>query len=237
MPYEAYSRRYLVGWTIQSLSIFFTHVGAASVFISLFYLARVVARPPSDETSRGLRDAQKWALGALVWVCLASITSMGLYISVWAVWVVSDRYSGDSSDPSYAARSLASFAFNVALYATDLICAIGVLVYIVKARKKLLGTPLQKASDILLACGILWLFSVVWLVLSIILNSMAIYPWSGVWVRCLFIILDVLLYIYPTFVVLVLQYVLVTTDKYAVWQPQEQEQEQEQPTKNTEQVV
>ncbi|EFQ34552.1 uncharacterized protein GLRG_09696 [Colletotrichum graminicola M1.001] len=225
MAYEGYSSKYLAGWVLQSVSIPFVHVGAASVFLSLFYLTRVLARPPSDETSRGLREGQKWAIGAFVWVCLASITSMGLSISLWAPRAVGLDYFTSS----YAARSLASFVFDIALYVTDLICAISVLVYIVKARKKLLGTPLQKASNNLLACGILWLIHVVWLVLFILLTNLAYYAYTGEPLGCFLIILDVLLDIYLTFVVLVLLYVLVAKDKYAVWQPQEQEQKQEQP--------
>ncbi|KAK2022809.1 hypothetical protein LX32DRAFT_178895 [Colletotrichum zoysiae] len=239
VPYDSYTGRYLAVRTLESISVPIQHVGAAAVFLSLFYLARILALSQPDETSKG--RGQKWAHGAAVWVILASLTAMILSFSVWAARV---PYDGSSDrDLSSYIRGIVSFSLEAALYATDIICAICVLVYIVKTRKKVLGTPLRKASDIMLAAGILWLARVVWLVVSIILSSFVVSPYASDEVGYFKLFLDVFLDCYLMFVVLVLLFVLATSEKYALAQPeqpqepQEQEQEQEQRTKNMEQVV
>ncbi|KAK2057072.1 hypothetical protein LY76DRAFT_118235 [Colletotrichum caudatum] len=240
-PYDIYTGRYLAIRTMESIGIPIQHVGAAAVFLSLFYLARTLALSRPGETSKG--RMQKWAHAAAIWVVLASLAAMSLSFSVWAARVASGPYDGSSDyDQDYGLsdfiRTVVGFGFEAALYATDIICAICVLVYIVKTRKKVLGTPLRKASDLMLTAGILWLVRVVWLVVSIILSSEVVSTFSGDWLGYLELFLDVILDCYLWLVVLVLLFVLATSEKYALAQPEEpQEQEQEQRTNNTEQVV
>ncbi|KAK2049454.1 hypothetical protein LZ31DRAFT_590815 [Colletotrichum somersetense] len=238
-PYDIYSSRYLTIRAQESISIPIQHFGAAAIFLSLFYLARILTLSQPDETSKG--RGKKWAHGAAIWVLLASLTAMILTISVWAA-KASDPYDDSSdSDMSYYIRGIVSFSLEAALYATHIICAIFVLVYIVKTRKKVLGTPLRKVSDLMLTAGILWLVRVVWLVLSIVLSSLVVSPYAGDGLGYFKLFLDVFLDPYLTFVVLVLLFVLATSEKYALAQPEQpqepQEQEQEQRTKNMEQVV
>ncbi|KAK1964468.1 hypothetical protein LY78DRAFT_582409 [Colletotrichum sublineola] len=228
---ESYDSQYVVLETLASICIPIRNVGQAAVFLSLFYLTRAFALLQSDKTSEGLSAGQKWTLGAFIWVCLAGVTSMCLSFSSWAARVAAGFGNRSSGDMSSFYRSIASFSLDVALYATHLICAISVMVYIAKTRKKL-GTRLLKASNLMLTCGILWLIRITWVVLYIVLSNLVVSGYGG-WEALLISIIDDLLDVYLCFVVLVLLYVLATVDKYAVLQPQEQEQR----TKNREQVA
>ncbi|KAK1997539.1 hypothetical protein LX36DRAFT_657404 [Colletotrichum falcatum] len=233
-PYMSYDPMYLALMALYSVDIPFEHVGAAAVFYSLFHLCRAFEILRPGETPTGPRRRHKWALAAFVWVCLASVTAMCLSISDWAAEV---NISYDDYDPEEDVqpmnRGLAGTIIQLALYATHILCAIFVLVDIAKTRKKVLGSPLHKASDVMLTCGILWLVHVVWLVLSLALPLGVSYHGDD-WPSILVLMLDLLLDSYQAFVILVLLYVLATTDKYAVSQPRE---EQEQRAKAPAQAV
>ncbi|GKT51179.1 uncharacterized protein ColSpa_11360 [Colletotrichum spaethianum] len=143
---------------------------------------------------------------------------MCLSISIFAAWYSSSNlYDGINS------RSIAASSIDLALYATHLICAIGTMVYTAKARKKVLGTPLQKPSSLMLTCAILWLLRNVWALLySILVNFLISFYYDGMYDWGY--IVDIFLYNWMAFVILVLLYVLATMEKYAMSQLQEQEQ-------------
>ncbi|GKT65590.1 hypothetical protein ColTof4_03646 [Colletotrichum tofieldiae] len=215
---------YLALLTLSNISIPIGHVGSAAVFLALFYLARAFSLLRTDETSRRYRIGRQCALGAFIWVCLAGLTVMCLSISIFVARYADTGY-GYSQDyyDGLRNRSVAASSIDLALFATHLLCAIGTMVYTAKARKKVLGTPLQKASNLMLACGILWLLRNVWSLLYTILwgfmfgfNINFVYSWG--------FIFDIILNSWMTFVIFVLLYVLATTDKYAMSQPQGQEQ-------------
>ncbi|KZL82473.1 hypothetical protein CI238_03181 [Colletotrichum incanum] len=221
--YGYYSPSYLALLALSSISIPIGHVGSAAVFLALFYLARAFSLHRTDETSKRYRIGRQWALGAFIWVCLASLTVMCLSISIFAA-----RYAntGYNNGPDYydgiRNRSIAASSFDLALFVTHLICAIGTMVYVAKARRKVLGTPLQKASNLMLTCAILWLLRNVWsLLFSILWGFM--YGFAFSFMYSWGYIFDMILNNWMTFVILVLLYVLATTDKYAMSQPQEQE--------------
>ncbi|KAK2008944.1 hypothetical protein LZ32DRAFT_608962 [Colletotrichum eremochloae] len=137
VPYEGWTPKYVASRTLGSINIPIEHVGSATVFLSLFHLARAVALLPSDERPIGLSAGQKWARAVFIWVCLASVTSMCLFFSVWAGEVANNDYGTFTDDVSSFYRSIVSTSLRIALYATHIICAICVLVYIAKTRKKL----------------------------------------------------------------------------------------------------
>ncbi|KAK1974231.1 hypothetical protein LZ30DRAFT_741049 [Colletotrichum cereale] len=229
--YERYSS--VAMQALNSINIPIAHVAAAAVFLSLFYLARAFTLLRVDETSWRFRIGRKCALGAFIWMCLGSVTVMCLSISIWAVWLTDDGSRPSRDRFQYAnMRNLAAFSINMALYVTHIICAIGVMVYIVKARKKVLGNSLHKASNLMLTCGILWLIRNAWLLVYIILSNFAptffyAYDYTMGW----FLILDVILDSYPMFVVLVLLYVLATSNDMS------EPGGQERPTKSMDQAV
>ncbi|GJC88022.1 hypothetical protein ColLi_10860 [Colletotrichum liriopes] len=215
---------YLAILSLSNISIPIGHVGSAAVFLALFYLARAFSLLRTDETSRRYRIGRQWALGAFIWVCLAGLTVMCLSISIYAERYANTGYN-NSQDyyEGLSNRSTAASSIDLALFATHVLCAIGTMVYIARARKKVLGTPLQKASNLMLACGILWLLRNVWSLLYTILWGFMfgfafefVYSWG--------FIFDIILNSWMTFVIFVLLYVLATTDKYAMSQPQGQEQ-------------
>ncbi|KAK6211562.1 hypothetical protein QIS74_10826 [Colletotrichum tabaci] len=197
------------------IALLFNHLSEAAIFLALFYLARALNLARADETSRRYRIGRKWALGAVIWICLGSVVVLCISLSIFIQRSFTERDNAEMEFfMSIYNRSVASASINLAVCVTNLGCAIGTMVYTAKARKKVVGDSLQKMSTLMLTCAILWLIRNVWMVLFTFFLAFAPYVIRGflTWVD----IIDPILNSWMTFVILALLFVLATVEKYAL---------------------
>ncbi|GJD01238.1 hypothetical protein ColKHC_10063 [Colletotrichum higginsianum] len=197
------------------IGLLFNHLSEAAIFLALFYLARALNLARTDETSRRYRIGRKWALGAVIWICLGSVVVLSISLSIFIQRSFTERNnSGMEFFMSVYNRSMASASINLAVCVTNLGCAIGTMVYTAKARKKVVGDSLQKMSTLMLTCAILWLIRNVWVVIFAFFLGFAPYVISTflIWAD----IVDPILNSWMTFVTLALLFVLATVEKYAL---------------------
>ncbi|TQN71049.1 hypothetical protein CSHISOI_04426, partial [Colletotrichum shisoi] len=200
---------------LSIVSLLFSHLYEAAIFLALFYLARALNLARADETSRRYRIGRKWALGAVIWICLGSVVVMSISLSIFIQRSFTERHNAEMElFMSIYNRSMASAIINLILCVTNLGCAIGTMVYTAKARKKVVGDSLQKMSTLMLTCAILWLIRNVWTVIFTFFLAFAPYFISGimVWAN----VIDPILNSWITFVILALLFVLATVEKYAL---------------------
>lgn len=127
------------------IGLLFNHLSEAAIFLALFYLARALNLARTDETSRRYRIGRKWALGAVIWICLGTVVVLSISLSIFIQRSFTERNnSGMEFFMSVYNRSMASASINLAVCVTNLGCAIGTMVYTAKARKKVVGDSLQK---------------------------------------------------------------------------------------------
>ncbi|KAF6812199.1 hypothetical protein CPLU01_14950 [Colletotrichum plurivorum] len=146
---------------------FLDSLAQVAIFLALFYLAHALTqlRTDTDEESDAYRKGKKVTFAAAVLGTLLAAASCIMYLAVYIMQIQS-RY-GDYD--SWYGRwmniyNLSTVGSIIALTETCWFaaCAIGIVVYAVKARKKAMGTPVQQAGSYLVAASGMWLTRQLW---------------------------------------------------------------------------
>lgn len=130
---------------IQSLA-FVSHafgvLAHVCITLAFFYLSHALTqlRNPGQEDSSKYRKGRVWALGAAGLVA-------GLTVVAFALWLSVTATNNYYYDDGYRMRSLVAQCFNMACLGILTIFAVANVVYSAKARKKALGSPLQKVRS------------------------------------------------------------------------------------------
>ncbi|KAF9870441.1 hypothetical protein CkaCkLH20_12108 [Colletotrichum karsti] len=194
----------------------FLDIGAqVTFFLAIFYLAHAFTQlrigAGANETQQ-FRIGQKGALGVSALLALIALAVFSLGVAMVAM-LSSTRGSGNFNDYDTIVR------INIAreyLYYINLgiltVTALAVTVYAIAARRKERDSPVAKAATLLLVSASLWLSTLLWTVISILVARFAPFPSAYRYMM----VIDVFLRVWPSFATLLVLYLLASSDSYGL---------------------
>ncbi|KAH0431829.1 hypothetical protein CcaCcLH18_06832 [Colletotrichum camelliae] len=204
-------------------------LGQVALLLAFFFLIHALGQLRSGATtddSRASLIGRKVVFGGSALIALVEVAVFCCYIAFQIMFKIlreRERYVAGDWDNAVRLSLAAEYmlASNTCMF---LIAAVGMTIYAFQAQKKARGSPVQKASTLLLVAVSLWLVARTWTFIMTVL-SLARFWWgrASPYVG----IINTILVMWTTFAALMLLYILASNNTYGLSRIHYQEEEDE----------